>query len=136
MLGTRVWGVPPLTDGVVAGTWRGETDASGLHGVDVAVGLARMLLPGVPLGRTNTTGWRGPLVKARPCKVKGLDPVVKRYRFRRDGGTGGSNATGASNRALIHAGWCGGMSEEAGRVSGAWPPPLTDGDDTVVDVLR
>ena len=27
------------------------------------------------------------------------------------------------------------MSEEAGRVSGAWPP-LTDGDDTVVDVLR
>ena len=27
------------------------------------------------------------------------------------------------------------MSEEAGCVSGAWPP-LTDGDDTVVDVLR
>ena len=27
------------------------------------------------------------------------------------------------------------MSEEAGRVSGAWPP-LMDGDDTVVDVLR
>ena len=48
---------------------------------------------------------------------------------------GGNNATGASHRALIHAGWCGGMSEEAGRVSGAWPP-LTDGDDTVVDVLR
>ena len=61
--------------------------------------------------------------------------MVKRYRGRRDGGTGGSNATGASHRALIHAGWCGGMSEEAGRVSGAWPP-LTDGDDTVVDVLR
>ena len=35
---------PPLTDGAAAGTWRGETDASGLHGVDVAVGLARMLL--------------------------------------------------------------------------------------------
>ena len=82
-------GCAPLTDGAAAGTWRGETDASGLHGVDVAVGLARMLLQSVPLGRPNTTGWRGPLVKARPCKVKGLDPVVKRYRVRRDGGPGG-----------------------------------------------
>ncbi len=27
----------------------GETDTSGLHGGDVAVGLARILLPGVPL---------------------------------------------------------------------------------------
>ena len=43
-------GVPPLTDGAAAGTWRGETDASGLHGVDVAVGLARMLLQSVPMG--------------------------------------------------------------------------------------
>ena len=50
------------------------------------------------------------------------------------GALGGSNATGASYRALIHAGWCCGMSEEAARVSGV--PPLTDGDDTVVDVLR
>ena len=66
------------------------------------------------------------MVKARPCKVKRVDPVVKRDRVRQDGGT---------HRALIHAGWCGGMSEEAGRVSGACPP-LTDGDDTVVDVLR
>ena len=123
--GTRVRGVPSVTDGAAAGTWRGETTASGLHGVDLAVGLAQMLLPGVPLGRRDTTGWRGPLVKARPCKVKGLDLVVKRYRVRRDGGTGGSNATGASHRALIHAGWCGGMSEEAGRVSGAWPPSRT-----------
>ena len=119
-------GCSTLTDGAAAGTWRGETDASGLHGVDVAVGLARMLLPGVPLGRPDTTGWRGPPVKARPCKVKGLDPVVKRYRVRRDEGTGGgSNATGASYRALIHAGWCCGMSEEAARVSGAWPPTRT-----------
>ena len=78
-----------LTDGTTAGTWRGETTASGLLGGDVAVGLARMLLPGVPLGRPDTTGRRGPLVKARPCKVKGLDPVVKRYRVRRDGGPGG-----------------------------------------------
>ena len=63
--------------------------------------------------------------------------MVKCYRVRRDEGTGGggSNATGASHRALIHAGWCGGMSEEAGRVSGVWPP-LMDGDDTVIDVLR
>ena len=55
--------------------------------------------------------------------------MVKRYRVRRDegtGGGGGSNATGASHRALIHAGWCGGMSEEAARVSGVCPP-LTDG---------
>ena len=90
MPGTRLRGVPPpLTDGAAAGTWRGETDASGLHGVDVAVDLARMLLPGVPLGRPDTTGWRGPLVKARPWEVKGLDLVVNRSRVRRDGGPGG-----------------------------------------------
>ena len=47
--------MPSLTDGAAAGTWRGETDASGLHGVDVAVGLAWMLFPGVPLGRPKTT---------------------------------------------------------------------------------
>ena len=41
---------PPLMDAAAAGTWRGETDASGLHGVDVAVGLARMLLSGVLMG--------------------------------------------------------------------------------------
>ena len=82
-------GCAPLTDGAAAVTWRGKTDASGLHGGDVAVGLARMLLPGVSMGRPDTTGWRGPLVKARPCKVKGLDPVVKRYRVSRDGGLGG-----------------------------------------------
>ena len=41
---------PPLTDGAAAGTWRGETDASGLHGGDLAVGLARMLLQSVPMG--------------------------------------------------------------------------------------
>ena len=28
------------------------------------------------------------MVKARPCKVKGVDPVVKRYRVRRDGALG------------------------------------------------
>ena len=81
----RVRGVPPLTDGATAGTWRGETDASVLHRVDLAMVLARMLLPGVPMGRPDTTGWRGPLVKARPWKVKGLDLVVKRYRVRRRG---------------------------------------------------
>ena len=48
--GTRLRGVPPLTDGGAAGTWRGETDASGLHGGDLAVGLARMLLQSVPMG--------------------------------------------------------------------------------------
>ena len=80
------------------------------------------------MGSPNTTGWGGPLVKARPCKVKGLDPVVKRYRVRRDGGPGGSNATGASqHRALIHAGWCGGMSEEAARVFGVCHHPSDGG---------
>ena len=62
------------------------------------------------------------MVKARQCKVKGVDPVVKRDRVRQDGGTGGSNATGASHRALIHVVRCGGMFEEAARVSGVWPP--------------
>ena len=42
--------VGPLMDGAAAGTWRGETDASGLHGGDLAVGLARMLLQSVPMG--------------------------------------------------------------------------------------
>ena len=87
--GTRVRGVPPLTDGAAAGTWRGETAASGLPGVDLAVDLVRMLLPGVPLGGPDTTGWRGPLVKARPWEVKGLDLVVNRSRVRRDGGIWG-----------------------------------------------
>ena len=86
---TRLRGVPPSHDVAAAGTWRGETDASGLHGVDVAVGLARMLLQSVPLGRPNTTGWRGPLAKARPWEVKGQDLVVNRSRVRRDGGPGG-----------------------------------------------
>ena len=53
------------------------------------MGLARMLLQSVPMGLPNTTRWIGPLLKARPCKVKGLDPVVKRYMVRRDGGTRG-----------------------------------------------
>ena len=35
-------GCAPLTDGAAAGTWRGETDAWGLHGGGFAVGLARM----------------------------------------------------------------------------------------------
>ena len=43
-------GCAPLTDGAAAGTWRGETDASGQHGGDLAVGLARMLLQSVPMG--------------------------------------------------------------------------------------
>ena len=42
--GTCVRGVPPLTDGAAAGTWRGQMDASGLHRGDIAIGLARMLL--------------------------------------------------------------------------------------------
>ena len=53
------------------------------------MGLARILLQSVPMGCPATTGWIGPLLKARPCKVKGLDPVVKRYRVRRDEGPRG-----------------------------------------------
>ena len=49
MPGPRLRGVPPLTDGGAAGTWRGETDASGLHGGDLAVGLALMMLESVPI---------------------------------------------------------------------------------------
>ena len=41
-------GSAPLTDGAAAGTWRGETDASDLHGGDLAGGLAWMLLQSVP----------------------------------------------------------------------------------------
>ena len=46
----RVSEVCPITDGAAAGTWRGETDASGVHGGDLAMGLARMLLQSVPMG--------------------------------------------------------------------------------------
>ena len=48
--GTRLRGLPLLTDGAAAGTWTRETDAWGLHGGDLAVGLARMLLQSVPMG--------------------------------------------------------------------------------------
>ena len=45
------WGQAGLHGpGAAAGTWRGKTDASGLHGGDLAVGLARMLLQSVPMG--------------------------------------------------------------------------------------
>ena len=87
--GTHLRCVAPLRNGAATDTWRGETDASGLHGVDVAVVLARMLLRGVPLGRPDTTVRRGPLVKARPWEVKGIDLVVNRSMVRQDGGPGG-----------------------------------------------
>ncbi len=103
--GTRLRGVAPLTDGAAGGTWKGETDASGLLGGDLAVVLARMLLPGVPLCGPDTTGGRVPLFEARPWKVKGLNLVVNRSKVRRDGARGGSNAAGASHRPLIHVGW-------------------------------
>ena len=48
----RVVPPPPLTDGAAAGTWRGKTDAAGLHGGDLAVGLARMLLQKCSYGLT------------------------------------------------------------------------------------
>ena len=54
--GTRLQSVTPLTNGAAAGTERGETDASSLHKVDVAVGLARMFLPGVPTGDLTRPG--------------------------------------------------------------------------------
>ena len=47
---TCLRGMALLTDGAAAGTLRGETDAWGLHGGDLAVGLARMLLQSVPMG--------------------------------------------------------------------------------------
>ena len=63
MPGTRLRGVPPpLTDGAAAGTWRGETDASGLHGVDVAVGLAPLTdgaTGGTWSGETDASGLHG-----------------------------------------------------------------------------
>ena len=40
---THLRGVPPVMDVAAAGTWRGETAASGLHGVALAMGLVRML---------------------------------------------------------------------------------------------
>ena len=42
-------GFGPLTDGAIAGTWRGKTDASGRHEGNLAVGLAQTLFRSVPL---------------------------------------------------------------------------------------
>ena len=43
-------GCAPLTDGAAAGTWRGETNASGLHGCGLSLALAQILLQSVPMG--------------------------------------------------------------------------------------
>ena len=85
----RVSGVPPPHGRRRRRHMEGGNGRSVLHRVDLAVVLARMLLPGVPTGRPDTTGWRGPLVKARPWEVKGLDLVVNRSRVSRDGAPGG-----------------------------------------------
>ena len=53
------------------------------------VGYVQNVFGDVAMGRPVATRCKRPLVKARPAKVKGLDPVVKRYRVRRDGGPGG-----------------------------------------------
>ena len=76
------------------------------------------------------------MVKARPCKVKGVDPVVKRYRVRRDGGPGG--VAMPLERRIGASYMRGGVVACPKRrdASPVRPPPLTDGDDTVVDVLR
>ena len=69
--GTRLRGVPPLTDGVAAGTWRGETDASGLHGGDLAVGLARILLKVFLWADLTQPGGEVPWSKPVRAKSKG-----------------------------------------------------------------
>ena len=66
--GTHLRGVVPLTDGAAAGTWRGKTDASGLHGVDLAVGLARMLLQSVPMANLTQPG--GEVHWSKPVRAK------------------------------------------------------------------
>ena len=43
-------GCTPIADGAAAGTWRGETNASGLHGGGLTVAFARMLLQSFPMG--------------------------------------------------------------------------------------
>ena len=75
------------------------------------------------------------MFKACPWKVKGQDLVVNRSRVREDRGTGGvamppERRTGPSYmRGGVVAFQRGGT-----RLRGV--APLTDGDDTVVDVLR
>ena len=48
--GPRLRGVSSLTGGAAAGTWKGDADASGLHGWGLAVALAQMLVQSVPMG--------------------------------------------------------------------------------------
>ena len=78
------------------------------------------------------------MVKARPCKVKGLDPVVKCYRVRRDGGPGGQGVAMPLEHRTGPSYMRGGVVACPKRrdVSPVRGPPFTDGDDTVVDVLR
>ena len=68
MPGTRVRGVPPLTAAAAAGTWRGETDAWGLHGGDLAVDLSRMFLQAVPMGCLTQPG--GEVHWSKPVRAK------------------------------------------------------------------
>ena len=48
--GKSVWKSRYVGDVSAASTWKGETDASGLHGGDLAVGLAQVLLQCVAMG--------------------------------------------------------------------------------------
>ena len=66
--GTCLRCVAPLTDGAAAGTWRGETTASGLHGVDLAVGLVWMLLLGVLWADLTRSG--GEVHWSKPIRAK------------------------------------------------------------------
>ena len=61
-------GCAPLTDGAAAGTWRGETDASGLHEGDLAVGLAQLLLQNVPMAGLTQPG--GEVRWSKPVRAK------------------------------------------------------------------
>ena len=88
------------------------------------MGLARMLLK-CSYGLTDHNRVDRSTAQSPSVKVKGLHPMVKLYRVRRDGGTGGrggSNATGASHRALIYAGSVVACPKRRDASSGRGPP--------------
>ena len=75
------------------------------------------------------------MVKARPCKVKGLDPVVKPYRVRRDGALGVVMPPEHRTRPSYMLGGVVACPKRR-HASPGRGPPLTDRDDTVVAILR
>ena len=120
--GTRLRGVAPLMDDAAASTWRGKRPRQ-FYTEGFLMWVCPVRCSQVFLW-PDLTQPGGEVHCSKPVrgKSKGKISWSTAIGLGRTGALGGSIATGASHRALIHAEWCGGMSEEAARVSGVCPP--------------